>query len=174
MSRWPPAVWLMVALGSLLVLVGYDGADVYVPALIAGLVLIVGAVGLSFFMAFGRWGHRPRATGVAWLIPATAVFYLLCACAAVISGGEYAVAAIAAGLIPLTATTLLTATARAKTVGDDDARRETTAAASADPFPGIGMDDDTPLGDTPEHSEAERVAEPDRRFARRRSSRAKR
>jgi hypothetical protein len=174
MSRWPPIVWLMVAVGSLFLLIGYNGAEVNVPGLILGGLLIVAAVGLSFAMAFGRWGHRPRATGVAWLIPATAVFYLLCAAVAVIAGGSYAIAAITAGMIPLTAVTLLTATVRAKTAGDDDARRETAAGEHGDPFPGIGLDDDTPLGDTSEHSDAERGGEPDRRFARRRATRANR
>ena len=174
MTRWPPVVWFMVAVGALLIIVGYNGADVSVPALIAGVVLVVAAVGTSFALAFGRWGHRPRATGVSWLIPATGVFFLLCAGVALVSGGEYAAAALAAGIVPLTAATLLTATTRSKTVGSDDARRETTAGEDADPFPGIGIDDQTPLGDTAEHSDAERVGEPDRRFAQRRPTRSDR
>jgi peptidoglycan/LPS O-acetylase OafA/YrhL len=173
MSRWPPLIWLMVTVGSLLILVGYNGPDYNPQALFPGLALILGAFGLSLFMAFGRWSHRPSPTGVAWLIPATATFYVLCAAAAVISGGQYAVAAILAGLIPLTAATLLTATSRAKTVGRDDDKRDVTAAAHDDPYPGIGVDDETPLGDTPEHSDAERVAKPDPRFARRQGSRSR-
>jgi hypothetical protein len=163
----------MVSVGSLLVLVGYNGPDYNPQALFPGLALILGAFGLSLYMAFGRWGHRPRPTGVAWLIPATATFYVLCAAAAVISGGQYVLAAILAGFIPLTAATLLTATARAKTAGDGDHPRDVTGAAHADPYPGIGIDDATPLGDTPEHSDAERVAEPDPRLERRRRSRSK-
>jgi hypothetical protein len=174
MTRWPPLVWVLVFAGSLLLIVGYNGADYNPEALIPGAVLVLTALGLSFFMAFGRWGHRPSPTGVSWLIPATAVFYVLCAGAALLAGGQYAVAAIAAGIIPLTAVTLLTATSRAKTVGSDDTRRETTAAEHTDPFPGVGMDDETPLGDTPEHSTAERVAEPHPRFQRRTRDRAKR
>jgi hypothetical protein len=162
MKRWPPILWLLVAVGSLLVLIGYNGAEFNPAAFIPGVLLIVVALVLSFVIAFGSWGDRPAARGVAWLIPATAVFYVLCAAAALAAGGEYAGAALGAGLIPLTAATLLTATARAKTVGPEDARRETTAAAHVDPYPGIGMDDATPLGDTPEHSDAERVARPGR------------
>jgi MFS family permease len=44
------------------------------------------------------------------------------------------------------------------------AQREHTGAD--DGAPGIGMDHDTPLGDTTEHSDTERVAQPDRRFER--------
>jgi hypothetical protein len=124
------------------------------------------------WLAFGRWGHRPRNSGVAWLVPATVAFYIVCAIAASIAGGAYAVAAIVAGLIPFTAATLITATNRAKTVGDGESMRDTTPEASDDPFPGIGADDETALGDTPEHSDAERVAQPDRRFQRSSRTRA--
>jgi hypothetical protein len=174
MGRWPPIIWLLVAVGSLFLLVGWNGADHSVPALILGAVMIVLALVAAFWLAFGRWGDRPQVSGVAWLIPATMVFYVLCAAAASIQGGRYAGAAIGAGLIPLTAVTLITATSRAKTVGNhDDGRRETTANASEDPFPGIGVDDGTPLGDTSEHSDAERVARPDDRFERRDQTRAR-
>jgi hypothetical protein len=168
MTRWPPVIWVMVVVGSLLLVVGYNGADVSVPALVLGGLLVLGATGLAFFLAFGTWGGRPQVTGVSWMIPAAVVFAVLCAVAGLASGAEYAVAMLIAGLIPLTAATLITATTRAKTVGDeDDGRRETTAAQNRDPFPGVGADDETPLGDTPEHSDAERVAQPDRRFERR-------
>jgi hypothetical protein len=166
MTRWPPILWLCIAVGSLLLLVGYNGADFNPQAFFPGLVLIVAGAAGSLWLAFGRWGHRPQVTGVAWLIPATVAFYVLCAIAASLAGGAYAVAAMVAGLIPLTAATLITATARAKTVDDGDGRRETTAEESDDPFPGIGADDATPLGDTSEHSDAERVARPDNRFER--------
>jgi hypothetical protein len=169
MSRWPPIIWVMVFFGSLLILLGYDGAEYNPQALIPGIALIVGALGLSFYVAFGRLGDRPAPRGVAWLIPATAVFYVICAVVALLSdGGAYAVAALGAGMIPLTAATLITATARAKTTVADGGRDDATSADHTDPFPGIGMDDSTPLGDTPEHSDAERVATPDPRSRRRR------
>jgi len=171
MKRWPPIIWLLVSAGSLLVLIGYNGAEFNPQAFIPGVLCIVTALALSFYLAFGAWGDRPPASGISWTIPATAAFYVACAAAALAAGGTYAVAALCAGMIPLTAATLLTATARAKTVRDGDARRDTTAEAHEDPFPGIGVDDASPLGDTPEHSDAERVAEPDERFSRRRRSR---
>jgi hypothetical protein len=172
MTRWPPILWLCIAVGSLLLLIGYNGADTNPQALVPGIVLIVGGAAGSVWLAFGRWGHRPRNSGVAWLVPATVAFYIVCAIAASIAGGAYAVAAIVAGLIPFTAATLITATNRAKTVGDGESMRDTTPEASDDPFPGIGADDETPLGDTPEHSDAERAAQPDRRFQRSSRTRA--
>jgi hypothetical protein len=167
MHRWPPALWVLVFVGSLLVLEGYNGADFNPQALVPGIVLILGALGLSCYLALGRRRDRPMPRGVAWLIPATAAFYLLCALVALLTGGAYAIAALAAGLIPFTAATLITATARAKTSVDGE-RRDATSSEHTDPFPGIGADDATPLGDTPEHSDAERVAAPDRRPPRRR------
>jgi hypothetical protein len=172
MTRWPPILWLCISVGSLLLLVGWNGADRNTPALVVGIVLIVAGVAGSLWAAFGRHRDRPQVGGIAWLVPATLAFYVLCAIAASVAGEEYAVAAIVAGLIPFTAATLLTATTRSKTAGGRRGRRETTAGASDDPFPGIGADDATPLGDTPEHSDAERVARPDDRLNARRRTRA--
>jgi hypothetical protein len=172
-TRWPPILWLCIAGGSLLLLVGWNGTQTHTPALVAGIVLIVTGVVGSLWMAFGRWGDRPQVGGVAWLVPATVLFFVVCALLALVAGGKYAVAAVVAGLIPFTAATLLTATSRSKTIGGDDDRRETTAAAADDPFPGIGADDATPVGDTPEHSDAERVARPDDRFTRPGETRAR-
>jgi hypothetical protein len=97
-----------------------------------------------------RWqsprGHPP-ATGVSWLLPVIAVFFVIAAAAGALAGGKYVIAAVGVSLIPLTAIALIAATTRAKTAGDDD-----------DVLPGMGMDDETPLGDTSEHSDAERVA----------------
>lgn len=70
-----------------------------------------------------------------------------------VSGGKF---------VPLTAVALIVETTRSKTAGPDDARRETAADAEDDPFPGMGIDDHTPLGDTSRHSDAERVATPER------------
>jgi hypothetical protein len=89
---------------------------------------------------------------VAWLVPLTAAFYLAAGAAAAPAGGAYVLAAAAAALIPLTAAALIVATAR-KAAADGD---------HEDPFPGIGPDEDTPLGDTSEHADAGRV-EPERR-----------
>jgi hypothetical protein len=168
LNWWPPAVWVLVFVGSLLLLEGYDGAEFNPQALIPGIALIVGALGLACYLAFVRWRDRPVPRGGALLVAATAAFYVLCAIVALFAGGAYAIAAIGAGLIPLTAATLITATARAKTSAAGGERRDAAASDHTDPFPGIGADDSTPLGDTPEHSDAERVATPDRRSPRRR------
>jgi membrane-bound ClpP family serine protease len=166
MTRWPPILWLCISVGSLLLLVGWNGADLNPVALALGIVLIVAGAFGSLWLAFGRWGDRPQVGGLAWLLPATVAFYVLCAIAASIAGSQYGIVAIVAGLIPFTAVTLLTATARAKTVGQDDGQRDVAPAAADDPLPGIGGDDGTPVGDTSEHSNAERVARPDDRFER--------
>jgi hypothetical protein len=150
MTRWPPIVWLMVSVGSLLILVGND-AGLNPQALVPGILLIAAAFALSLNLAFGRLGERPRARGLEWLIPATMAFYVVCAAAAALfAGGWFAIAALAAGLIPLTAAMLIVAVARSKTAPGDGAPRETTSDDHTDPFPGIGLDDATPLGDTPE------------------------
>jgi hypothetical protein len=153
---WPPVLWLCVSCGSLLVLIGYDGAETHPVALIAGLGLIVaGALG-SLWLAFLAWRDHAPIRGVAWLVPATLAFYAVCAIAASLTGGgAYAVAAMVAGLIPLTAVALLTATARAKTTANRERPGDRSVAGSDDPFPGIGADSVTPLGDTPEHSTAD-------------------
>jgi hypothetical protein len=155
MKWWPPAVWVLVFVGSLLLLNGYDGAELNLQSLIPGIALIAGALWLAFYVALVGWRDHPAPRGVAWLIPATAAFYVLCAIAALFSGRAYAIAALAAGLIPLTAATLIVATARAKTTAEG---ADASASDHEDPFPGIGADDSTPLGDTSEHSDAERVA----------------
>ena len=114
---------------------------------------------------------RPSARGVSWLLPAVAVFYLVTAAAAALSGGKledrygrkHVIAALGVSIIPLTAVALIVASTRSKTAADDDGRHETSAAGGDDSFPAMGMDDATPLGDTSEHSDAERVATPDDR-----------
>jgi hypothetical protein len=107
------------------------------------------------------------------MVPATAVWYLINAAAGAIAGAKYVIVAIAAGIIPMTAAALVIATARVKTEGEGDRHIDQTPEGDSDPFPGVGMDDETPLGDTPEHSDAERVAKPEPRFQRRQRSRAK-
>jgi hypothetical protein len=65
----------------------------------------------------------------------------------------------------LAAVLILFATARSKTAAGEAGPRDLTRADADDAAPGIGMDRETPLGDTTEHSDAERVAE-ERRFGR--------
>jgi peptidoglycan/LPS O-acetylase OafA/YrhL len=147
MSRWPPAVWLCIFCGSLLVLIGVGGEwnpESFVP----GALLMLAGLGLSIHFAYGQ-RRKPSARGVAWLVPATALFYIAAAVAAALAGGKYVIAALGASVVPLTAAALIVATAREKTAGD-------AGADHRDPFPGIGVDDATPLGDTSEHSDADR------------------
>ena len=82
-----------------------------------------------------------------------AAFYVVCAAAAAVAGGEYVLITLLVALVPIALVLLLFAVARGKT------------ANAADGAPGIGTDTATPLGDTSEHSTAERVAQPDRRSA---------
>jgi peptidoglycan/LPS O-acetylase OafA/YrhL len=162
MKWWPPAVWVLVYVGSLLLLEGYDGSHFNPLALAFGIALILGAFALSCYLAFGRRRDRPAPRGLAWLIPATAAFYLLCAIFGLFAGGTYAIVALVAGVIPLTAATLIVATVRAKTSAEGREVRDAAAGDHRDPQPGMGADDSTPLGDTPEHSAPERAATPDR------------
>jgi hypothetical protein len=58
-----------------------------------------------------------------------------------------------AALIPFSAVLLLGATTRSKTEQTACGSRDASGGADRDAWPGIGMDDTTPLGDTPEHSD---------------------
>jgi hypothetical protein len=49
---------------------------------------------------------------------------------------------------------LFIATVRSKTAQSGGRLRDRSAEYDEDPYPGIGLDDETPLGDTPEHSDA--------------------
>src|SRR3954453_14698150 len=127
MTRWPPAIWLAIVCGALVLAVGVAGN--WNPAgLIAGLVFVLAGVGLALYLAYGR--GRPHARGVSWLVIAAAVYCLAVAGAGAFSGGKYVVAAFGAGLIPLAAAALIVATTRSKTLDRDEGRRETTAAES--------------------------------------------
>jgi peptidoglycan/LPS O-acetylase OafA/YrhL len=153
MGRWPPFVWLLVSLGSLLVLIG-AGGDRNAGAFVTGAAAIVLGVMLALYLAYGRHRDRPNTRALNALVAGVAVFYIVCVAVTAFAGGEYALAAAGAALVPLTAAALVVATTRAKTAGGDDARRDTAAPADRDPYPGIGADDATPLGDTDQHSDA--------------------
>jgi hypothetical protein len=144
---WPPLIWLVIAVASLLIIVGIGG-EWNPQASIPGLAIVLIGCGMSLYSAYGRRGHRPPPRGVGWLVPLTAAFYVAAGAAAALAGGVYVLAAAAAALIPLAAAALIVSTARNKAAANGD---------DHDPFPGIGPDDDTPLGDTSEHSDAERV-----------------
>jgi hypothetical protein len=111
----------------------------------ASLLMAFGALYLAF-----RQGVRGPATGSlptrrGWrgrLLPRRRA-------AAAPLGAEYAIAALLAGVIPGTAIAVVIATTREKSLESDE-RLHDTAADDREPFPGIGLDDSTPLDDTPE------------------------
>jgi hypothetical protein len=152
-----------MSFASLLLLMGLGRGDT--EAHVIGVVLAVAVFGVSLLVATRLRGRPSPAFG--WMLGALAAFYAIAAVVAAIAGTEYAVAAMLASLIPYSAALLLFATARGKTVEKQARRRDVSAGADRDPWPGIGADDATPLGDSPEHSDAERVATPDDRRARR-------
>lgn len=149
--RWPPATWLLVYVASGLIILGRGD----VGLLVAGIVLTVIAFGIAVYVALHPEPGRPRPSLVYWAIGGVGLFYVLTAIAAAFADPSYGVATLLAGLIPATAVALTMATGRVKTAGSEDRLHDTSADKSEDPFPGIGMDDQTPLGDTPEHSDAE-------------------
>jgi hypothetical protein len=81
------------------------------------------------------------------LLGALAAGYLVAFAAAALNGAEYLGIAVLAALIPTSALLLLIAT-----VGPEG--HSPAGGGEDDPAPGIGLDDETPVGDTPEHSEA--------------------
>jgi peptidoglycan/LPS O-acetylase OafA/YrhL len=143
-GRWPPIIWLLISIASLFVLVGVGGdwnPDAFFPGLAA---LLIG-FGAAMYLAYGDRRVRNRAGGLHWLVALAAVFYAACLVATLLAGAKYALAALGAALIPLTAAALMVATAGRKTKDHAD---------GDDPSPGIGPDNATPLGDTDQHSDA--------------------
>lgn len=160
-KQWPPAIFLLMSLASLYILRGASGH--WRPAmLIAGIALALITFGLSLYLALrplpGREGRNPQ---VLWPLVALGLWYLALAAAASLAGPGYAVAGLAAGLIPLSAMALMVAVARRKTAAADDGRRvDISADDGDDPFPGFGIDDhETMAGDSPERAEHPQHAE---------------
>jgi hypothetical protein len=137
--RWPPLLWLLVYPGSLFILMGSSG-DSSRPGLTAiGIALVVIAFAAALVLAYRRWHTDPR---FLWAMGGVIGFYVVCAIpAAVWLGPAYATATLLAGTIPGTAAAIVLATAR------------TDPGEGA--LPTLDVDDETPLGDTPEHSDAE-------------------
>jgi peptidoglycan/LPS O-acetylase OafA/YrhL len=142
LGRWPPIIWLSISIGSLFVLMG-AGGDWKPGALFPGLAAVVIGFGAAMYLAYGD--RRPRGRGLHWLVALIAAFYAACLVATLLAGANYALAALGAALIPLTAAALVVATAGRKTKDH---------ATGDDPFPGIGPDEATALGDTDQHSDA--------------------
>jgi hypothetical protein len=169
MTRFPPLLWPLMLLATLFIFMGASGE--WDPKLIAlGVVL-----GIATFIAAERvarhyWGDRDRPASYRWAMIALAAFYLLNAVLAALADPVYSLAALGAALVPATALLILFAVAGAKTA-TGSGRLEDRSAEDRDGMPGIGFDDESPFGDTPEHSDAERVAKPDSRAERWRSAR---
>jgi hypothetical protein len=144
--RWPPLVWLLVAIGSLFTIMGGQRADL----LIVGQVLVFLALGLAVWLAVepepGKPGARPY---LPWALGVAAWYIVVAVVATLQLDWRYGVAALAAGAIPATAATLVYATARRKTRVVSDDEYEDESAEDMGAFPGIGLDDRRPLGDTP-------------------------
>ena len=158
LRRWPPAVWLAVYVGSLFIINGGHGD----PAeLIVGFVLCLAALGAAVYLAAGRWTGHPIPRGFYWAFGGIAAMYLISAAVAALYNPVWAAAAIAAGVVPLTAVTLMFAAARSKTVQEGDRVADVAAADENDPFPAVGMNN-TPQ---PEEEAPEDQTEPDRRDA---------
>jgi peptidoglycan/LPS O-acetylase OafA/YrhL len=150
LRRWPPLLWILVYVASVLILNG--GHPSWRPGeLLAGLALAAIAFLVSLYLAAGPWPGRARPRTLYWFIGFTAACYVVIAVAAAIFlGGHVALAALAAAVIPLTAVTLWVAVVRSKT-GESGGRHQDVAAGdNEDPHPGIGVDEERPLGDTPE------------------------
>jgi hypothetical protein len=162
--RWPPILWPLVALASLLILMGLSSWDS--EALIPGGALALTVVVIAVVLATRRDAGRPRPRGVLWAIAGVAAFYVVAVAVAAVAGAQYAAVAVPASFFPLAAASLLLATTREKSTRSDRRPDDVARAHEDASLPGIGMDSETPLGDTPEHSHAERVTQPDRRFGR--------
>jgi hypothetical protein len=149
LRRWPPVLWLLVYVGSIFILNGSNGQwDPLELALGIGLSVI--ACALAMYLALGPWPGRERPRWSGWLIGGVLAFYGVCALAAAIfAGAAEAIATLLAGIIPMTGAALWVATARSKTP-PVRTERDPAAADSDDPFPGVGAEDERPLGDTPE------------------------
>ena len=146
LNKWPPAVWLAVYVSSLLILMGSQRPEIGV----VGLTILLIAFGVAIYLAIRPLPGRPPPKGFAPLMAGLAAFYGISAIAAAESGPEYAVAALLAGTVPGTAAVLTYATARRKTRQEESGHLEDLSVEDDTPFPGVGFDDATPLGDSPE------------------------
>lgn len=159
MRLWPPLLWLPVYVASELILLGSHHRW-YMLA--AGGALMLIAFGLSVRLSLGGKQHNPRPRWFYWVIAGVALCYIVVAAVAGAALGPiWALGSLAAGIIPLTAVSLWLATVRSKTVSTPSGLRDASGDA-ADPIPGIGLDDATPMGDTSEHSDVVEGAYSDR------------
>lgn len=165
MRRWPPILWIVVSLASVLILMG-GARRWYLTAV--GLVLAFGAYAISAYLALGPWQERPRPRWFFWAVGGgIAVYLALGGIIGLAAGTDFGLAAVAAGLIPLTALNLLLAMLRSKTVESPHGMRDLSAEHDDDPVPGVGMVEDPNEFLGPAKPDPEAV-EPKRRPAERR------
>jgi hypothetical protein len=145
LRRLPALLWLPVYIGSVFVLMGSHKSQLLAIGSAALLTAFTGAL----YLALRKEPGRPRPARFVPALAAMIAFYVIAAVVAAPLGPEYAVAALLAGVIPTTAVAIMIATGRAKSVESDD-RLHDTASDDRSPSPGVGMDDSTSLGDTPE------------------------
>jgi hypothetical protein len=161
MRRWPPILWIVVSLASLLILMGSAGRWYLIGA---GMALVLAVYAVSAYLALGPWQDRPRPRWFFWAVGGGAAVYLALGVVAWIADGAApGVAAVGAGLVPLTALNLLLATMRSKTVQTQDGLRDMSAERHDDPLPGVGLVEDPneflgPAPPDPEAVELERRA----------------
>jgi hypothetical protein len=118
----------------------------------AGLALL--AFGISLWLSLGPGYDNPRPKWFAWAIGGVALSYIVVAAVAGAAlGPVWAAGALGAGVIPMTAVSLLLAATRAKTAMTDAGLRDVSGGPE-DTTPGMGLDEQSPLGDTSEHSPA--------------------
>jgi hypothetical protein len=149
MRLWPPILWIAVYIASELILLGSHHRW---GLLAAGGALALLAFLTSLWLALRRRdGPRPR--WFLWALGGVALCYVPPAVAASRLGVQWAAGALAAAIIPLTAVSLTLAIIRSKTRVSDDGQYRDISGDGNDPAPGIGLDDETPLGDTDQHSD---------------------
>jgi hypothetical protein len=150
--RYPALLWILVYVGSVLILNGTHGKiDPLELGLGIGGELL--ALGLGLYILLSPWEGHPRPTPMFWLLGGTAAFYLICATAGwILDNPGTGIATLLAGGIPMTAVVLWAAHVRAGTApaADEDEHADATVQDNRDPVPAIGGDDSRPLGDTPE------------------------
>jgi hypothetical protein len=147
---WPPVTWLLVYIASELILLGSHHRW---PLLVAGIALVLAALASALWLALRSDLKHARPRWFYFAIGGVALCYAVPAVVASRLGTTWAIGVIAAGAIPMTAVSLLLGTIRTKTVPTQSGLRDNSG-DHEDSSPGIGMDDETPLGDTSEHSDA--------------------
>jgi hypothetical protein len=164
--RWPPILWPGFIAASLLLLtgIGMGGTWALIPGIVAAVVLLIMAV-----LAVTHYADaRERPPELIAPVGGVLAFYAVCAVVALVAGVEYALMALLVGVFFGVAAALWATMVRGKTSTGTDA--DHVAAEEEDPFPGIGPDPSTPLGDTNQHSDAPEgtpVGGGERRFIRR-------